>query len=468
MNKTVKKIINPTTFLIIIFAICFFVLNKGLITLDDKIYQEAFNSIPTCIKWISEFYVQWSGRITLTALINVFVNLPTIMFKISNVIMFIITLLSIYKITTLLFDKWKKEYNNILLTIIFAITFFISIPVINSGALWVAGAMNYFWPVAMMLVAIIPFISELKNKQIGKQYYIFAIIANIFAAFAEQTAAILVAFGFITILWCKVEKRKISKLLIAHYIIIVILSLINLLAPGNSARSYAEELKWYPSFSTLTLSDKLIQGYIQTAKHIINDSTILISIIALISSYFIIIDKKTKKINKVIALIPIAYVVIKIFPFNQILGRISGADIDGLINNIFFNFEKFSINTIYSSDVLKQLISSSVVLGIIAGQLIYVFKTKKTGIIVAILYLASICSALVMSFSPTLYVSGNRVFMTTDLILVLISSILSIKLFKTLDKKNSKLKYVLLIGLIILSFVFYINLYENGTNVIIY
>ena len=454
MKEIIKKIINPTTLLICIFGICFYVLNKGLITLDDTIYQGAFNNISTCIKWIVEFYNQWSGRITLTILINIFGRLPI--------------QLSIYKIITLLLDKWDKKEKNILLSIIFASIFFINIPVLNSGALWLAGAMNYFWPVTSMLVVLIPFVSELKNKPIGKQYYIFAIIASFFAAFAEQTSAVLVAFGLISILWCKLEKRKISKLLIVNYIIIVIFALINLLAPGNSARSYSEELRYYPSFSTLSTMDKLVQGYIQTAKHFINDTTVLFAIIALISSYLIISDKKAKKVNKCIAIIPILYVVARIVPFNTIFGKLISLDIDGMINYTLFSFEKFNFYTLYSKRILLQLVSSSFILLVVAMQLIYVFKTKKTGITVAILYLASICSALVMSFSPTIYASGNRVFMTTDLILVVISSLLSIKLFKKLNEKQNIMAYVLLIIFIILAGIFYINLLKNGTSVIIY
>ena len=244
--------------------------------------------------------------------------------------------------------------------------------------------------------------------------------------------------------------------------------MINLLAPGNSARSYSEELRYYPSFSTLSTMDKLVQGYIQTANHFINNTTVLFSIIALISSYFIITDKKANRISKCVAILPILYVIAKITPFNAILGKVVSLDIDGIINYTLFGFEKFNFYTLYSKRVLIQLVSSSFMLLVVAAQLIYVFKTRKTGIITAILYLASICSALVMSFSPTIYASGNRVFMTTDFILIIISSLLSIKLFNKLNKKQNVMAYVLFVMLIILAAVFYINLYKNGTSVIIY
>ena len=75
-NNILKKIFNKTTLLIFIFGINFYFLNTGFMTTDDEVYSKAFNSFPTLVKWINEFYNVWSGRITLTILINVFANIP--------------------------------------------------------------------------------------------------------------------------------------------------------------------------------------------------------------------------------------------------------------------------------------------------------------------------------------------------------------------------------------------------------
>ena len=458
-----KKIFNAL--LIVIFIIALFFINTGLTSLDDTIYQQSFNNISSCINWVSEFYNVWSGRITLTILINIFCNLPSICFKIVNTIAFLTTMLASYKIITMLIHKWNKKMSSSLLIILFCSIFFVNIPVINSGGLWIAGAMNYLWPVSAMLVALIPFIAELKEIKIKKIYYVLAILANILAGFAEQTSAILLAFGIITVIWCKLEKRKINKILIIHLIIISIFTAINLLAPGNSLRAYSEELKWYPSYSMLSLSDKLVQGYIQMANHLINDTTLLFSIIAVISSYLIITNKKVKKINKYISVIPIIYVLLKVVGLNKLLPQM---DIEAKISQLLFGFERFNINTIYSRKALLQLISSSFVIGIVAVQLIYSFKTKKEGIITSILYCASICSALIMSFTPTIYASGNRVYFATDFLMILISGMLWMQLFKKLRKKENAIWEVLLIVIVILAIILYINLYKTGTNVIIY
>ena len=454
MKVIIKKLLNPTNLIILIFAVFFFLINKGLVDLDDKVYKNAFNSISTFFSWLGNFYNVWGGRISSMVLTNIFTNLPKIIFRISNTIVLVITILASYKIIKMVTDDWNEKVKNILLIILFCSMFFISIPVINSAMLWICGSTVYLWPIATMLISLIPFISELTGKKIGKQYYVFAMLANIIAAFSEQTSAILIAFGLITLIWCKLEKRKVSKLLIAHYIIIIIISAINLLAPGNAARSYSEEIKWYPSFSNLSLLDKLIQGYIQVANHLINNTTILFSIVAILSSLLIICDEKTKKINKFVAVLPIIYVLAKFIPINAI--------------SRLYTFEKFGIYTLYSPKVLVQLIASSFIIILVAVQLIYALKNKKAGFITSIIYCAGLCSGLAISLSPTIYASGNRVYAVTDMLLVLVSGRLWIELFKK-GKKNWKiLATVVLIIIIAISTKLYINLYTTGIDKIIY
>lgn len=142
-----------------------------------------------------------------------------------------------------------------------------------------------------------------------------------------------------------------------------------------------------------------------------------------------------------------------------------------IISNIFFEFKQFSIFTFYDKRTLIELIFSSFLIINVAIQLIYSFKTKKTGIIVAILYCASICSSLIMSFSPTIYASGNRTYTVTDFLLVLISGLLFVNLFNKFKEKEKhyKLKVIIFLTIIVIfSIISYINLYKNGINNIVY
>ena len=119
-------------------------------------------------------------------------------------------------------------------------------------------------------------------------------ISNIFSCFSEQASAILLVFVTISIIWNKIEKRKISKYLKLHLLIISIFSAVSLLAPGNMARSHAEMLAWYQSFEMLSFFDKIVQVVINVSDHLINSTTLLFSMITILSSFLIITNKKIK------------------------------------------------------------------------------------------------------------------------------------------------------------------------------
>ena len=479
-DKIIKKILNPSILLICIFGICFYFINTGLMTTDDMVYTSAFNSFSTCIKWICVFYNAWSGRITLTLLIHVFGKLPIIYFKLANAMMFIISILAMYKIITVLIENWNSKIKNLVLIMLFCSIFFINIAVLNSGCLWLAGSFNYLWPLATMLVAIIPFIGELEGKKVGGAYYVIAIMASFLTGFAEQTSAILIVFGMICILECKIEKRKISKILMVQFLITVIFALINFLAPGNFARSRNEMVLWYPNYEMLSFSDKLVQGYIRLLDHLINDTTILFSVIAILSSYLIISNRNISKASKnisVITIMLIIYILLKLVLSKILIDIFSKIYINARIDKTFFaliTFENYDKMALYSKKVLLGLVFSSYIVLVVGTQLIYSFSNKKTGLIAAIIYCASICASLVMSFSPTIYASGNRTFTSTDFLLVLVNGLLWAQVFNNLAEKKDK-NWKSFIGIkiffiiIVISSIFcYVNLYKNGISNIIY
>ena len=138
----------------------------------------------------------------------------------------------------------------------------------------------------------------------------------------------------------------------------------------------------------------------------------------------------------------------------------------GICGFLLFSFEKFGIQTLYTHTALLQLISSAIIIGMIACELIYAFNYKKAGIIVAILYCASLCSALILSFSPTIYASGSRVYLLTDFLFVLINSLLIMELLEKI--KHQKVKVIIVSIIAILAIICYINLCRNGINSIVY
>ena len=442
---------------IIIFFCLMFNIGKVLLSTDDEIYRDAFNGLATFFPWTEEVFKLWSGRIPILALTNLFMHMPIIIFRICNAAVFTSIIISINIIINIINDGLTKKVRRRLLYVTFAMIFFVNIVVLSGGAFWLCGALNYLWPFAFMLISIIPFIAKLKNKELKGIYYIFFILANIISCFSEQSGAILIAFGTITMLYCAYNKIKPGKLLIIHYLIIIIITIISLKAPGNEVRFYAEQTRWYPEFTMLSMEDKLLQGYINLAGHLLNYATLLCFILASTAAYLIIKNKNIRYYNKAISTLPVAY-----FGLKLITKYLHIESID----NLLFAFNKYGFNNLYSLSENLKVFLSLIILGIIAAELIFIWKDKKDGIIAFILYCAGLCSAMAMSFSPTIYASGNRTFFATDFLIILLNTLLISEIFKNM--KNKKIQIVFIIILLILAMTAYINIYNNYLTEIIW
>ena len=211
------------------------------------------------------------------------------------------------------------------------------------------------------------------------------------------------------------------------------------------------------------MADKLVQGYIQVANHLVNDSIILFGAVAISSSALILTNKKINKVNKVVAIIPICYVLGKI-----IISKVIPQTAIGIkLNEMFFAFERFNINALYQRKVLLKLVSSSFIIGLVAIQLLYVFKENKNSIIAFILYCASICSGLILSLSPTIYASGNRVYTSMDFLLVLINAWTCNALLYRF-RHNKSVCIIILVFILLIATLLYVHLFRTRINEIIF
>lgn len=421
----IKKNINLYIKIIIaiIFAVIVFNVNgKNLLMyLDDQVYKEVFNSFSTFKTWAWEFYNIWSGRIITSALSTVFLRMPLIIFRICNVLVYLIGIISIFKIIKYITKLQNKLVENIIFASLFLISFTISREVINSGMMWVVGSFNYLWPTAFMLVALIPFIKILTNSE-EKENKIFSVVfilSDFIACFAEQTALVLVTIGTIAILYKINNKEKINTLLIIHYILVVILTIIELSAPGNFVRFTASTLRRYPTFDMLNIGDKMLQGLILLGNQLLNFDIKIMLILTFIIAINNVIKKDAKIHIKIFSIIPFIY-----FASSYICTKI------GILDGILYNLPPFGIEYIYGIKVYIPIFIFAINLGLIASLMIFSFNDIKTGILTTLIYLGSIASSLSISVSPTVYASGARVFFEMDALLIIVIGIFLINTLK--------------------------------------
>jgi hypothetical protein len=119
----------------------------------------------------------------------------------------------------------------------------------------------------------------------------------------------------------------------------------------------------------------------------------------------------------------------------------------------------------YKIDELFKIIFNYIVIGNIGIELLYIMEDKKNGLIIGLLYFASICSVLVLGFSPTIFASASRIFVLADLLLILINVALAVEILKE-EKNRLWIDYIVITTIIALAT--YCNLLVNVTDKIIY
>ena len=446
--KNKNKFIICMVFLII--CITFLLLNTAIQTTDDYVYKNAFCDFSSFYKWVGEFYCNWSGRIIVSSLINLFTNMPIWIFKISNTVVFFIFIGAIYWICNVMFKNIKINIKAALIVCIPSLFYLINLRVINSGVIWLTGALNYFWPATFMLVSLIPFISELKSQKFNSKYFVIFFLSNLISAMVEQSGLVLVCFGIVTLIWLKIEKKKINKLLLIHFLIIFVLFMICMLAPGNIKREFVEELGWYSDFSMTTIFERFNQGFHAFMGHIVKGNMILIVYLVGQLIYLMLKNESRNKFDCWFIVIIVMYL-LWAFLFKE---------------KIIINLTSFEIKKIYKYEDIIKIALNYIMIGFIGIELWYSTKDVKNGLIVSVLYFASVCSTIVLGFSPTVYASGNRVFILTDFLIILINSLLCVEIFE----KNEKNKWIVLYTIItiIIASDAYVNLFTNGITKILY
>ena len=413
--KHIKKNINLYIKIIIvaIFSILIFNINECLMVADDAVYSKVFHDFATFKTWAYEFYNIWSGRIITSALSNLFLRMPLIIFKICNTLVYIMAIIAIYKIIKYFIKTNNQIIDNLIFLSIFIISFLIDRNVISAGVVWVTGSFNYLWPTAFMLVAIIPFIKVLTDEKDRNIFFVIYILADLVACFAEQTALVLLTIGTIAIGYLLFNKKRVNKLLLIHYIFIIILTIIEISAPGNFVRFTASTLRRYPTFDMLSIGDKFLQGIILLGNQLINYDNILMIILTLAIMIGCFKKKDFNKFTKIISLIPFLY-----FTSSFICSKLGVAD------GILYNFKLFGIDYIYGVTIYIPILIFIVNLVLIISLMLFVFDDYKTGILTTLIFLGGLASTLTISFSPTIYASGSRVFLLMDFLFMIVIGIL--------------------------------------------
>ncbi len=415
MPLSIKKNSGKRQFLCYcIFAAYLFIMHMQFLPgdCDDGWFASALNC---CDIWeyLGRRYAGWTSRLIPEVLIVCLTRCNPWIWKILDILFL---LLLIYA-SVCVFVK-KQHY---LYTGVFMLLFLLIPPNMLHSSGWITQSVNYTWTIAAGVYAIVPLRrlgewgylgSQQKTvRQAGGKVRVWEWAAFpaacFFACFQEQVAAVLLASYLLWIGYSLYRKTKVPVLWYFMLGIICMMFFFIMTCPGNALRSIAETETWFPQHKLLSVWQKLLIGCLQAFSFYLSSEGYNMIFLMFSGGLFLAVCALHKCIwKRLTAAVPFGITL-----FWGLAGRmIADSDVTShtywmklLQNNKLPDFGVYG-----RSHVLIECVIFFVVFGAVLYSLYLIFN--KTGwFVTAVLVLcASLCTRIIIGFSPTVYASLSR------------------------------------------------------------
>lgn len=370
--------------------VCFHLLIQNFYA--DDIFFEKIELI-NIFDWLVSRYYTWSSRIFIEFILVLMLKMPYIIWCIINSLMMILISYCISYLFT------KNTFKNKFLALLFVCLY----PFYKmSGAGWYATTLNYLWPMSLGLFSFIPIKNALLKKNNNKLMCVFYSLSIIFACNHEQMCTLILAFYLLFILFLY-KQQKLNKYILFQFLLAFLSIIYILTCPGNDARLSSEILSWYPEFENFSIIQKCIVGFLSTISRIILRLEVPFVLLLIGNIYLLSHDKLLLKLN---SYIPIFLIVI-FRTFDFFLTRL--------------NIYETKIISFDSSMILIIMLSSILIISILISLYFIFYKLKgNLKFFVPLIFISGLLSRLILTFSPTVYASGDRTFIFFDFSIIII------------------------------------------------
>lgn len=375
----------------------------------------------TITGFVQERYFNWSSRVIIEFILCLTLKTSKYLWILLEALMVTIVGYSISKI----FVKDNKKENNVMLVSMILIYPY----TIMHQAGWAATTINYMWPLAMCLFALIPIKKIWYGEKIKMWEYPLYTFATLFAGNHEQTSSILVCTYILFTIIMIVRDKKVKPYMLIQSIISIASIAFILTCPGNYVRQ-EEEMRRFIDFGMLTFLEKFVLGFTSTFGQILANQNIVYTLLTSLLAIYVFTNYK-EKLYRVIALVPVVSILV--------FGHFSNITFEMFPNlKIFYELlttkdillTVANCNKIYYTFPIIFTFANFICIGM---SLLLLTKKFKNNIAVLI-YLAGLASRIIMGFSPTVFVSKTRTMIFFDFAMIIISFLI----WQELKKKETK------------------------------
>ena len=388
---------------------------------DDKTFIDniASNSI---ISYVGPRYFWWTSRTIIEFTLCLVLKTSKYLWILLEALMVTLAGYSISK----LFIKDNKKENNIML--LFMILVY-PLDVMNSAG-WAATTTNYMWPLALGLFSLIPIRKIWDGEKIKFWQYPLYTLALLYACNQEQTCAIIVCLYLLFTVITTIRDKKLHPYLLIQTLFTIASLLFILTCPGNYERQASEISENFKDIGMLSTLDKLGLGFTANFSEIFTKGDLVFLMFTGLIYVYIMTNYKDK-LYRVVAAIPFLSILVshyfrrlteKFFPFiNLFFDEFGTKDVKltaANCNNLF--------------NVLPIVFSLGITICIVLSLLL-IFKKLKNNVALLI-FLAGLASRVMMGFSPTVFVSGERTRIYFDFAMIIASLLVWLEFKKNTEK----------------------------------
>jgi len=370
--------------------------------LDDIHNLDAVERFGGFFTWLYANTTMWSGRVVPAAIFELIIKLPNFVFSILNSAFYLILIYGLNK--TFAGEELNKSYwpllEGVLLQVILS-------PGIALSLVWKSAAVFYLWGTGLSMFMLYPFVAESRDIKVKNWEWVLCGIGIFYATSFEQIAAFDTVFAILLVLWNKIYLRRKGFVTPLLALLIAVLSVIFVSMPGNAVRTLSETLEWLPYYGMYTLDQKIVIGLVYTIKMYMSDLTLVMLVIAT-AVCALILRSKSPVYTKVIS------VIVDLYFLGALMDKIIMTKTNHirhipLVNDLykFINFDNPQF--VYKDFQIWNVIIAVTMLVALGYLLFIVFSEERPRPDMALLFYGGACCTMIIGFSPTIYMSGDRV-----------------------------------------------------------
>lgn len=366
------------------------------------------------ITWLQEWnnilfdYFNWSSRIIINAAIHIFLGHRKIYWVLATGVVILMMLVAL----DIIFNPEKDKKKNLTIVLIFAIFPFYLL----AGSGWRVGTISYFWTTAAAVIGVIPLVMIIREERVPIPILAISTLSLIFAGNLEQCLVVLLVIYSAFFCYFFI-KKKLQWVFLVQCVTLLASFVFILTAPGNGARAQTESIVRFKDFEMLSLLDKLDLGFASTMQKIMfTGNAVFLIFIILLAVY--IVSNYQSKFYRVIGIIPLSVGLIVgyakpwlIAEYNNISNLVGAVPPNGMIT---------VDNYLSLFPYVKIAIFLFTGISIVIGLYLVFGNTYKTIFAEALLF-GGIASRVILGFSPSMWVSGDRTYLFLYFCLLMIS-----------------------------------------------